>query len=48
MRPECLMIACNGMIGRELYTYADAPSRFYMIGSMGLASASKRFPIACR
>ncbi|MBZ5557898.1 MAG: hypothetical protein LAO77_11545 [Acidobacteriia bacterium] len=27
------------MIGRELYTHADAPSRFYMIGSMGLASS---------
>jgi sulfopyruvate decarboxylase subunit beta len=34
-----LVIACNGMIGRELYTYADAPSRFYMIGSMGLAAS---------
>jgi sulfopyruvate decarboxylase subunit beta len=27
------------MIGRELYTFADSPARFYMIGSMGLASA---------
>ncbi len=36
---ECLTIVCNGMIGRELYTHADAPSRFYMIGSMGLASS---------
>jgi thiamine pyrophosphate-dependent acetolactate synthase large subunit-like protein len=37
--PDWLTIVCNGMIGRELYTHADAPSRFYMIGSMGLASS---------
>jgi thiamine pyrophosphate-dependent acetolactate synthase large subunit-like protein len=37
--PERLIVACNGMIGRELYTQADAPTRFYMIGSMGLASS---------
>ncbi|MBI3492925.1 MAG: hypothetical protein HY047_14275 [Acidobacteria bacterium] len=37
--PGCLIVVCNGMIGRELYTHADAPSRFYMIGSMGLASS---------
>jgi sulfopyruvate decarboxylase subunit beta len=37
--PERLIVACNGMIGRELYTQADAVSRFYMIGSMGLASS---------
>jgi len=34
-----LTIVCNGMIGRELYACADAPSRFYMIGSMGLAAS---------
>lgn len=34
-----LTIACNGMIGRELYTHRDLPSQFYMIGSMGLASS---------
>jgi len=34
-----LVIACNGMIGRELYAHGDAPSRFYMIGSMGLAAS---------
>jgi len=34
-----LAVACNGMIGRELYARADAPTRFYMIGSMGLASS---------
>ena len=37
--PDCLTIACNGMIARELYTYADSPVRFYMIGAMGLASS---------
>jgi sulfopyruvate decarboxylase subunit beta len=36
---DALVVACNGMIGRELYTHADAPTRFYMIGSMGLASS---------
>jgi sulfopyruvate decarboxylase subunit beta len=36
---DALLVACNGMIGRELYTCADAPTRFYMIGSMGLASS---------
>jgi sulfopyruvate decarboxylase subunit beta len=34
-----LTIACNGMIGRELYSHRDLPSQFYMIGSMGLASS---------
>jgi sulfopyruvate decarboxylase subunit beta len=31
-----LIVCCNGMIGRELYTAGDRPSIFYMIGSMGL------------
>lgn len=31
-----LLVCCNGMIGRELYTTQDRPSNFYMIGSMGL------------
>jgi sulfopyruvate decarboxylase subunit beta len=35
--PEDLIVCCNGMIGRELYTAGDRPSIFYMIGSMGLA-----------
>lgn len=39
LAPDALIVACNGMIGRELYTRADAPTRFYMIGSMGLASS---------
>ena len=34
--PGDLVICCNGMIGRELYTAGDRPSTFYMIGSMGL------------
>jgi sulfopyruvate decarboxylase subunit beta len=39
LRGNALIVACNGMIGRELYTRADAATRFYMIGSMGLASS---------
>jgi sulfopyruvate decarboxylase subunit beta len=39
LAPDALVVACNGMIGRELYTRADAATRFYMIGSMGLASS---------
>ena len=39
LRPDWLTVVCNGMIGRELYTHADAPTRFYMFGSMGLASS---------
>jgi len=37
--PSALTVVCNGMIGRELYTYRDRASQFYMIGSMGLASS---------
>lgn len=32
-----LLVACNGMIGREVFTADDRASTFYMIGSMGLA-----------
>ena len=39
LRPEWLVVVCNGMIGRELWTIGDRPNHFYMIGSMGLASA---------
>ena len=43
LRPEDLVVCCNGMIGRELYTVRDRPGSFYMIGSMGLGlSGSKR------
>jgi sulfopyruvate decarboxylase subunit beta len=34
--PDDLIVCCNGMIGRELYTVAERPANFYMIGSMGL------------
>jgi sulfopyruvate decarboxylase subunit beta len=37
--PGALTVVCNGMIGRELYTHHDAPTQFYMIGSMGLAAS---------
>ena len=36
LSPDDLVVCCNGMIGRELYTYAERPQNFYMIGSMGL------------
>jgi sulfopyruvate decarboxylase subunit beta len=36
LREDDLVVCCNGMIGRELYTYAERPQNFYMIGSMGL------------
>ncbi len=34
-----LVITCNGMLGRDLHGTGDRPERFYMIGSMGLASS---------
>ena len=34
-----LVVACNGMIGREVFTAKDREATFYMIGSMGLASS---------
>jgi len=37
LAPDDLLVCCNGMIGRELYTAGDRPASFYMIGSMGLA-----------
>lgn len=36
LRPDDLVVCCNGMIGRELYTVGERPANFYMIGSMGL------------
>jgi sulfopyruvate decarboxylase subunit beta len=36
LRPDDLVVCCNGMVGRELYTYGERPENFYMIGSMGL------------
>lgn len=32
-----LVVACNGMIGREAFAHRDRAGNFYMIGSMGLA-----------
>ncbi len=37
LKPDDLIVCCNGMIGRELFTVANRPQNFYMIGSMGLA-----------
>ena len=34
-----LVVSTTGMISRELFTLNDRPGNFYMIGSMGLASA---------
>lgn len=31
------IVAANGMISRELFTLAERPLNFYMLGSMGLA-----------
>jgi thiamine pyrophosphate-dependent acetolactate synthase large subunit-like protein len=36
---DALVVACNGMIGRDLWATGDKPAQFYMIGSMGLASS---------
>ena len=36
---DWLVVACNGLIGRELYSVAERPGNFYMIGSMGLAAS---------
>jgi thiamine pyrophosphate-dependent acetolactate synthase large subunit-like protein len=36
---DWLAVACNGLIGRELYTVAERPGNYYMIGSMGLAAS---------
>ncbi len=34
-----LVVACNGLISRQLFGCSDRPSNFYMLGSMGLASS---------
>jgi thiamine pyrophosphate-dependent acetolactate synthase large subunit-like protein len=36
LAPDDLVVCCNGMVGRELWTYAERPGNFYMMGSMGL------------
>jgi sulfopyruvate decarboxylase beta subunit len=38
LKDECI-VACNGMISRELCAVEDRPANFYMLGSMGLSSA---------
>ncbi len=39
LRDGDLVVSTTGMISRELFTLDDRPGNFYMIGSMGLASA---------
>ncbi len=39
VRDGDLLVSTTGMISRELFTLDDRPGNFYMIGSMGLASA---------
>ena len=39
VREADLLVSTTGMISRELFTLDDRPGNFYMIGSMGLASA---------
>lgn len=34
-----VIVHCNGMISRESFTLGDSPCKFYMTGSMGLASS---------
>jgi sulfopyruvate decarboxylase beta subunit len=36
---DALVVSCNGYPSRELWAIAERPANFYMIGSMGLASA---------
>lgn len=36
---EAAIVATTGKCGRELFTIADRPQHFYMVGSMGSASA---------
>lgn len=36
---EHLVVVCNGMIGREVFSIQDRPTHFYMIGSMGIAAS---------
>ncbi len=39
VRQSDLVVGTTGMISREVFTLDDRPGNFYMIGSMGLASA---------
>jgi phosphonopyruvate decarboxylase len=38
-RPEDLVIASTGYLGRELYALDDRPNQLYLVGSMGCASS---------
>ena len=37
--PDDLLVSTTGMISRETFNVLDRPGNFYMLGSMGLASA---------
>ena len=37
--PEDVVVSTTGMISRELFAVCERPANFYMLGSMGLASA---------
>ena len=39
VNPKDLVLSTTGMISREVFVTNDRPGNFYMIGSMGLASA---------
>lgn len=39
VRPEDLVIASTGYLGRELYALDDRPNQLYLVGSMGCASS---------
>ena len=39
MLTDELVVICNGFASREAYALCDRPENFYMIGSMGVASA---------
>lgn len=39
LKKDALIIAANGFISRDLYSFNDRPTNFYMLGSMGLASS---------
>lgn len=39
VQPSDLVLSTTGMISREVFSTADRPGNFYMIGSMGLLSS---------
>jgi sulfopyruvate decarboxylase subunit beta len=48
LAPDDLLVCCNGMVGRELWTYGERPGNFYMMGSMGLGlSIAVGVALAC-